>query len=118
MGKNEQINNLDNWVDLIDYMAQGGFSRSWKEREELEKQGKVIKSKIGKYIIDSCWTWDCGYETAIWYKGCYMVIVERYDNEDDMKKGHDKWCEFCKTKPKEVYSVQTHKIESLMRERV
>jgi hypothetical protein len=35
-----------------------------------------------------------------------MVIVERYSDIEESEEGHKKWCDFCKTKPEKVYSVQ------------
>lgn len=65
-------------------------------------------------MIDSCFTFDEGFETAIRKMGSEnWVIVERYKNKEEMAKGHAKWCEFCKTEPEEIYSVQLCVIEKL-----
>ncbi len=74
----------------------------------------MLHTNIDDYTIDSSYTFDEGYETAIWYKENEMVIVERYKNLIDMKEGHKKWCEFCKSHPEKVYSVQYNKIENLI----
>lgn len=100
--------------DMFNYFAQGGYGRSILERQNQEENGEVLKSKVGDYTVDSCYTFDCGYETAIWYKSNSMVIVEYYNSKEDMAKGHKKWCEFCKDNPKEVYSVQSYEMESLI----
>ena len=63
-------------------------------------------NKIGKYNIDTCYTFDCGYETAIWTNKEKIIIVERYEYRFLAEKGHKKWCEFCKTNPTKAYSVQ------------
>lgn len=92
--------------DMEYFYENGGNERAKQEREELEKNNEVLRNKVGEYTIDSCWTFDCGYETAIWRKNNPVIIVERYETEEDMKKGHKKWKEFCKGKPIKVYSVQ------------
>lgn len=91
---------------LLDFWLNGGIERGISERQELEQNGDVLRNNILNYTIDSCYTFDEGYETAIWKDSNPMIIVERYSTKEEMKKGHDKWCEFCKTKPTEVYSVQ------------
>jgi hypothetical protein len=68
---------------------------------------KVDNTVVGDYTVDTCFTSDAGFETAIWKEnGEPMVIVERYEDKDQAQVGHEKWCEFCKGNPTEVYSVQ------------
>lgn len=102
-------------MNLYDFFLQGGFGRCEEEREKLERDNKVLRNNINNYIVDSCYAWDEGYETAIWNNktGKKMVIVERYDSFENMQKGHEKWCKFCENNPKEVYSVQTDEVEEL-----
>lgn len=99
---------------LENFWLNGGALRGMREREQQEKNGDVLHTEINDYTIDSCYTFDEGYETAIWYKDNDMIIVERYSNKDEMRKGHQKWCDFCKGNPTEVYSIQYCKIESLI----
>lgn len=99
--------------DLLNFWLKGGEERAKIEREEQENLGKVLRTTVNDYTIDSCYTFDEGYETAIWYKDNDMVIVQRYGSEEDMKKGHQKWCNFCKNNPKRVFSVQNGMVESL-----
>lgn len=73
----------------------------------------MLNTNIKNYTIDSCWTFDAGYETGIKKKGGEWVIVERYQTFEEMKVGHDKWCKFCETEPTEVYSVQSDEMEEL-----
>lgn len=101
---------------LGNFWLNGGPLRGIAEREQQEKNEDVSHTKINDYTIDSCYTFDEGYETAIWYKENEMVIVERYSNKEEMKKGHKKWCDFCKDNPKEVYSVQYDETVSLIEE--
>ena len=73
---------------------------------DYSKADKVGRDVIGDYTIDTCDTVDQGYETAIWKDDGDIIIVERYPNKMRAEIGHSKWCEFAKTNPKFVYSVQ------------
>ena len=73
---------------------------------DYSKADKVGNDIIGDYTIDTCDTVDQGYETAMWKDDGDIIIVERYPNKMRAEIGHSKWCEFAKTNPKFVYSVQ------------
>ena len=73
---------------------------------DYSKADKVGNDIIGNYTIDTCDTVDQGYETAMWKDNGDIIIVERYPNKMRAEIGHSKWCEFAKTNPKFVYSVQ------------
>ena len=73
---------------------------------DYSKADKVGRDVIGDYTIDTCDTVDQGYETAMWKDNGDIIIVERYPNKMRAEVGHSKWCEFAKTNPKFVYSVQ------------
>ena len=73
---------------------------------DYSKADKVGNDVIGDYTIDTCDTVDQGYETAMWKGEADIIIVERYPNKMRAEVGHSKWCEFAKTNPKFVYSVQ------------
>ena len=73
---------------------------------DYSKADKVGNDIIGNYTIDTCDTVDQGYETAMWKGDGDIIIVERYPNKMRAEIGHSKWCEFAKTNPKFVYSVQ------------
>ena len=73
---------------------------------DYSKADKVGRDVIGDYTIDTCDTMDQGYETAMWKDDGDIIIVERYPNKMRAEVGHSKWCEFAKTNPKFVYSVQ------------
>ena len=73
---------------------------------DYSKADKVGHDVIGNYTIDTCDTIDQGYETAMWKGDGDIIIVERYPNKMRAEIGHSKWCEFAKTNPKFVYSVQ------------
>ena len=72
---------------------------------------QIGRTEVGDYLVDTCYTSDCGFETAIVKDGGDWIVCEYYKNSHEAKKGHKKWCEFCKTNPKEVYSVQLEQIE-------
>ena len=76
---------------------------------DYSKADKVGNDIIGDYTIDTCDTVDQGYETAMWKDDGDIIIVERYPNKMRAEIGHSKWCEFAKTNPKFVYSVQVDK---------
>lgn len=73
---------------------------------DYSKADKVGNDIIDDYTIDTCDTVDQGYETAMWKDDGDIIIVERYPNKMRAEIGHSKWCEFAKTNPKFVYSVQ------------
>ena len=76
---------------------------------DYSKADKVGNDVIGDYTIDTCDTMDQGYETAMWKDDGDIIIVERYPNKMRAEIGHSKWCEFAKTNPKFVYSIQVDK---------
>lgn len=73
---------------------------------DYSKADKVGRDVIGDYTINTCDTVDQGYETAMWKDEGDIIIVERYPDKTRAEVGHSKWCEFAKTNPKAVYSVQ------------
>ena len=93
--------------DIINnFLLNDGIKRGIAERKKQENNGDVLHTYVNNYTVDSCFTFDEGYETAIWKDNNPMIIVERYSNSKEMAKGHVKWVKFCKTNPKEAYSVQ------------
>ena len=87
---------MDSLLDLMFGIMNNDYS----------KADKVGHDIIGDYTIDTCDTMDQGYETAMWKDDGDIIIVERYPNKMRAEIGHSKWCEFAKTNPKFVYSVQ------------
>lgn len=73
---------------------------------DYDKADKAGHDIVGDYTIDTCDTMDQGYETAMWKGDGDIIIVERYPDKEHAEAGHTKWCEFAKTNPKHVYSVQ------------
>ena len=73
---------------------------------DYDKADKAGHDIVGDYTIDTCDTVDQGYETAMWKGDGDIIIVERYPDKERAEAGHTKWCEFAKTNPEHVYSVQ------------
>ena len=69
----------------------------------------VGTDEVGDYLVDTCYTADAGYETAIKKWGGEWIIVRRYASREEAKECHRDWVEFCKTTPVSVYSVQVDK---------
>ena len=81
-------------------------------------RGEVVgRDEINDYTIDTCYTIDQGWETAVWYKDYLMIIVARYPDKEMATQGHNTWVETCTTnRPTHAFSVQTDRIESFMEE--
>lgn len=73
---------------------------------DYSKADKAGHDTVGDYTIDTCDTMDQGYKTAMWKGEGDIIIVQRYPDKERAETGHSKWCEFAKTNPKFVYSVQ------------
>lgn len=71
----------------------------------------VGNDTVGEYIVDTCYTLDCGYETGINKNEGSWIIVQRYKNRELAEKGHKIWCNICAGAPEKVYSVQTERYE-------
>ena len=72
-----------------------------------DNRSEVIgRDVIGDYTIDTCYTIDQGWETAVWKGSNPMIIVDRYASKEDAQKGHKNWCEACKLNPSSAWSVQ------------
>ena len=73
---------------------------------------KVGREVVNNYTIDTCYTADCGWETAVWYMDYPMIIVARYETKEQAQQGHDAWVDTCTTNcPSHAYSVQTERLE-------
>ena len=70
-------------------------------------RGEVVgRDTINDYTIDTCYTIDQGWETAVWKGSNPMIIVDRYASKENAQKGHENWCEACKLNPSSAWSVQ------------
>lgn len=81
-------------------------------------RGEIVgRDEINDYTIDTCYTIDQGWETAVWYENYNMIIVARYPDKETAQQGHDTWVDTCTTnRPTHAFSVQTDRIESFMEE--
>ena len=61
---------------------------------------------VNDYTIDTCYTIDQGWETAVWKGSNPMIIVDRYASKEDAQKGHENQREICKLNPSSAWSVQ------------
>lgn len=71
------------------------------------RQEVVGRDDVGEYTIDTCYTVDCGWETAVW-KGddSPMIVVARYATKEEAQEGHSDWCAACLLNPACAWSVQ------------
>ncbi len=62
-------------------------------------EDKVGNDEFDGKIVDTCYTYDNGYETAIShpeFDNGDWIIVEYYDDKESATKGHNKWVELIK----------------------
>lgn len=79
------------------------------------RQDVVGRDEVNNYTIDTCYTIDQGWETAVWYMEYPMVIVARYPDKETAQQGHNNWVETCRENcPTHAFSVQTDRLESFM----
>ena len=78
---------------------------------EANRQEVVGRDTVGDYIIDTCYTVDQGWETAVWKGDNDMIIVGRYATKRDAQSGHVEWCLGCVLNPDGAWSVQNDQYE-------
>lgn len=75
-------------------------------------QDTVGTDAIDDYIVDTCCTVDCGWETGVCKRpGDKWIIVQRYPDKETATKGHGILCGVCAGHPEKIYSVQTGRYE-------
>ncbi len=92
---------MDNFANLLFGAMLGPANR----------QTVVGRDTVGRYTIDTCYTVDCGWETAVWKDNYDMIIVGRYATEKLAREGHSDWCAVCAMNPTTAWSVQTDQYE-------
>lgn len=92
-------------MDSFENLLFGLFNNNRKETDV------VGNDEVGDYVIDTCYTIDAGYETAVWKDCGDIIIVQRYPDRKSAEKGHSIWCGVCKLNPTKVWSVQTDRYE-------
>ena len=76
-------------------------------------RGEVVgRDTVGNYTIDTCYTVDQGWETAVWKDNHSMLIVGRYPSREAAEKGHKDWCAACQLEPSQAWDVQMEEIIS------
>ena len=78
---------------------------------ENNRSEVIGRDTVGEYTIDTCYTVDQGWETAIWKGSNPMIIVGRWASKEAAQEGHSDWYEVCKLEPNSAWSVQTEQIE-------
>ena len=68
------------------------------------EERKTGRDDIDGFTIPTCWTTDEGFETAIIDKH-KVHIVERYPNEIEAGKGHEKWIKFIREGNRKVKTL-------------
>ena len=68
------------------------------------EERKTGRDEIDGFIISTCWTTDEGFETAIIDKN-KVHVVERYSNENEAGKGHEKWIRFIREGNRKVKTL-------------
>ena len=79
---------------------------------EANRSEVVGRDTVGEYTINTCYTIDQGWETAVWKGSNPMIIVGRYASKEDAEEGHKDWCEVCKLNPSTAWSVQMERYEN------
>ena len=84
----------------------------------INNRSEVIgRDEVNNYTIDTCYTIDQGWETAVWYMEYPMIIVARYPDKEMAEQGHKNWVETCRTNcPTHAFSVQPDRLESFYAE--
>ena len=90
---------MDNIFSILYGLSLGPNNRG-------EEAGHDI---VGDYTIDTCFTQDQGWETAIWKDVNKMAIVQRYSDKEKAEKGHKIWTAFCVGNPVKAYCVSCDK---------
>lgn len=71
----------------------GNLADGCKTRNSHNVYKDTVKNAEGReYIVDTCVTNDCGWETGVkCVRADVWAIPERYSDETSAKKGHEKW---------------------------
>lgn len=98
-------------MDSLESLLYGILNNNYETAE------KVGRDEVNNYTIDTCYTMDCGWETAVWYMDYPMIIVARYENKEQAQQGHKAWVDTCTTNcPTHAFSVQTERLEPFYKE--
>jgi len=84
------VSNLSKFINGLDNL------------KEIRKTAMTEKFEIAgiKFIVDTCDTSDCGWETGIQKDDGHFIIVEEYPaGMESAKEGHFKWIKKIKENP-------------------
>ena len=87
-------------MDSIESLIEGILNANYATCE------KIGRDYVGAYTIDTCYTFDQGWETAIWKDGGEIIIVARYESKEEAQIGHEDWVSVCRLYPVSAWSVQ------------
>lgn len=87
-------------MDSIESLIEGILNANYATCE------KIGRDYVGAYTIDTCYTFDQGWETAIWKDGGEIIIVARYESKEEAQIGHEDWVSVCRLNPVSAWSVQ------------
>lgn len=87
-------------MDSIESLIEGILNANYDTCE------KVGRDQVGAYTIDTCYTFDQGWETAVWKNSGKIVIVARYETKEEAQEGHEDWVAVCRFNPVSAWSVQ------------
>lgn len=93
---------MDNFWDLMFGIMNNNY----------EIAEKVGRDTVGPFTIDTCYTADQGWETAVWKDSNDMIIVARYPTKEEAVEGHEDWKRACLLNPTSAWSVQTESYEA------
>ena len=78
------------------------------------EQRCVDNTDVDRYRVDTSYTSDYGYETAVCSDEHDWIVVERYSTKEEAQKGHDRWVKKCEEeKPTQLWSIQYDSVEEI-----
>lgn len=93
----KKIDPVQGVSDLLSALRETIITGKVVERE----LNNVFRTEENGWIVDTC----VAFDTRAWETGIYppdsedCQIVEQYPNEDEAKKGHDKWVALMRENP-------------------
>lgn len=84
---------MTGFIKFMEQIATGNFNYSEATR---------IRDEVNGLSIDTCNTYDMGWETGIKVKGTW-IIVEHYSDGEKAIKGHEKWVKECRENPNQEF---------------
>jgi hypothetical protein len=77
-----------------------------------KNRGEIVgRDEVNNYTIDTCYTLDCGWETAVCKGEGDWIVVARYETKEQAQEGHEDWIYACGCFPTSAWSIQTERYE-------